>query len=30
MDVDLPRVPAVFTAKTRWRVYDEEDANTGL
>ena len=30
VDVDLPRVPAVFTAKTRWRVYDEEDANTGL
>ena len=30
MDVDLPRVPAVFTAKTRWRVYDEEDTNTGL
>ncbi|CAE7483812.1 unnamed protein product [Symbiodinium necroappetens] len=30
VDVDLPRVPAVFTAKTRWRVYDEEDANAGL
>ena len=29
VDVDLPRVPAVFTAKTSWRVYDEENANAG-